>query len=84
MLVDTGFLNAAIDELIRICEKYNTVPSHESVNHAWESLPNDSKMIALMADFYATEWVVQDFDGMVSKLPPGFVANMARVGFGIR
>ena len=80
MLLDTGFMNAVVDELIRICEKCNTVPSHESVNHAWENIPNNSKLVSLMADFYATEMGVREFDNTVAKLPVEFVAMVARAG----
>lgn len=80
MVLDTGFSNAVMDELIKICEKCSTVPSYESIDYAWQKVPHGSKMIELMGNFYSTEMDVKEFDKMLPKLPAEFVFMVARAG----
>lgn len=80
MVLDNGFLNAVVDELISISEKCNTVPGHESVKYAWDKIPKDGKLADLLVDFYAVGLDVKEFDAMLPELPAEFVARIARAG----
>lgn len=79
MILDNAFTNAVIDELLRICEKCETIPSYESINYCWEKLPHDSKLLDLFAELYATEMELKDFDMIVTKLPAEFVVKVAKI-----
>lgn len=80
MLLDSGFHNAVLDQLINICQKCNTIPSHESINHAWKTIPHRSKLVNLIVDLYATKVTIKEFDMELPRLPVVFVSMVAMAG----
>ncbi|KAK3715690.1 hypothetical protein LTR37_006915 [Vermiconidia calcicola] len=80
MLQDVNFRNAVITELMCICKMGDTIPSLRSITCMWEVIPQNSKMVELIAEYWAAECSTKEFDASVDMLPDGFVKMLARVG----
>ncbi|KAK3712639.1 hypothetical protein LTR37_009082 [Vermiconidia calcicola] len=80
MLQDVNFRNAVITELMCICKTGNTIPSLRSITYMWEVIPQNSKMVELIAEYWAAECSTEEFDNSVEMLPGGFVKMLARIG----